>query len=205
MGQDAQDRQEDDDSRRERTYSAMTKPLDRPVALVGLMGAGKSVVGRRLAHRLNVPFLDADTEIERAAGCTIADFFERYGEAAFREGEAKVIGRLLDGPPCILATGGGAFINADTRAKIRAQAISIWLKADLDLLVRRTAGRTHRPLLNKGDPRATLDRLMRERYPIYASADITVTLVDEPPDSTCRRVLRALEGYLGHPLEDPGA
>lgn len=183
------------------TFSAAPAPPPRTIVLVGLMGAGKTVVGRRLAHRLGIPFIDADAEIETAAGCTISDFFSRFGEAAFREGEAKVIARLLEGPVCVLATGGGAFMNADTRAAIAAAGISVWLKADLDMLVRRTAGRGHRPLLAKGDPRAILAGLMEVRYPVYADADITVTLRDEGPDATCDRVRAALEGFLGHPLE----
>lgn len=187
------------------TFSAIAQPLARTVTLVGLMGAGKSVVGKRLAARLGVPFIDADTEIENAAGFTIADFFARFGEAAFREGEAKVISRLLDGPVCVLATGGGAFMNDGTRALIRQTATSIWLKADLDLLVSRTAGRPHRPLLNQGDPRAILAGLMEKRYPVYAEADVTVELVDESPDATCDRVLGALERHLGHPLAAPSS
>ncbi len=185
------------------TFSAIPQPLHKTVTMVGLMGAGKSVIGKRLAARLGVPFVDADTEIENAAGFTIADFFARFGEAAFREGEAKVISRLLEGPVCILATGGGAFMNANTRALIRTSATSIWLKASLDLLVSRTAGRSHRPLLNQGDPRAILGDLMERRYPVYAEADVTVPLVDESPDATCDRVQAALETYLGHPLLMP--
>lgn len=183
------------------TFSAAPAPPPRTIVLVGLMGAGKTVVGRRLAHRLDIPFVDADAEIEKAAGCTISDFFERFGEPAFREGEAKVIARLLEERTCVLATGGGAFMNADTRAAIAAAGISVWLKADLDMLVRRTAGRGHRPLLAKGDPRAILAGLMDLRYPVYAEADVTVDLRDEGPDATCERVISALETYLGHPLE----
>lgn len=174
--------------------------LDRPVALVGLMGAGKSVIGRRLAQRLGVPFVDADHEIEVAAGCTIAEIFERFGEAEFREGEARVIARLLDEGPKVVATGGGAFMTDGTRALIKDKAVSLWLKADLDLLVRRTAGRTHRPLLNQGDPRQILAALMDKRYPVYAEADVTVSVSDEPPDATTRRVQEALEAHVGHPL-----
>ncbi|GAB3127715.1 shikimate kinase [Novispirillum itersonii subsp. nipponicum] len=181
----------------------MPQPLERTVTMVGLMGAGKSVIGKRLAARLGVPFIDADTAIENAAGFTIADFFARFGEAAFREGEAKVISRLLEGPVCVLATGGGAFMNANTRALIRSSATSIWLKASLDLLVSRTAGRSHRPLLNQGDPRAILGDLMERRYPVYAEADVIVPLVDESPDATCDRVQAALETHLGHPLLMP--
>ncbi len=185
-----------------RTYSAVPARLDRTIVLVGLMGAGKSVIGRRLAHVLGVPFIDADVEIEAAAGCTINDIFAQYGEAAFREGEARVMARLLEGPPCILAAGGGAFMNADTRANIRAHAVSVWLKADLDLLARRTAGRGHRPLLNTQDPRQALADLIERRYPVYAEADITVDMVEETPETSCRRVLDALHGHFGRPLEE---
>ncbi|KJS34618.1 MAG: shikimate kinase [Rhodospirillaceae bacterium BRH_c57] len=185
-----------------RTYSAVPARLARTIVLVGLMGAGKSVIGRRLSHILGVPFIDADTEIEAAAGCTINDIFTQYGEAAFREGEARVMARLLEGPPCILAAGGGAFMSADTRANIRAHAVSVWLKADLDLLARRTAGRGHRPLLNTQDPRQALADLIERRYPVYAEADITVDMIEETPEMSCRRVLDALRGHFGRPLEE---
>jgi shikimate kinase len=173
--------------------------LDKPVVLVGLMGAGKSCIGRRLAARLKLAFLDSDTEFEAAAGCSIADYFARHGEAAFRDGERKVIARLLDGPPVVLATGGGAFVDPDTRARIKAGAISVWIKADLDLLVKRTAGRDHRPLLKTGDPREILGRLMEARYPLYAEADITVQSTDEAPEVTVARVLDGLADLLEIP------
>lgn len=189
----------------ERIYSVVPAPLPCTVVLVGLMGVGKSVIGRRLAHRLGVPFIDADTEIEAAAGCTINEIFERFGEAAFREGEAKVMARLLDGPTCILAAGGGAFMNPDTRARIRERGVSLWLKADLDLLVKRTSGRSHRPLLNKGNPRRILDDLVRRRYPVYALADVTVEMAEETPEASCARVLEALEHHFGHPLKEKAA
>lgn len=172
--------------------AALTKRLDRPVVLVGLMGAGKSCVGRRLAARLEREFLDADTEFEKAAGCTISDYFARFGEPSFREGERKVIARLLGAEPVILATGGGAFCDDATRELIKRVGISVWLRADLDLLVKRTAGRDHRPLLKQGDPREILSRLMEVRYPIYAQADIAVDSSDESPDITVARVLDAL-------------
>jgi shikimate kinase len=177
---------------------APTQRIDdpRPVVLVGLMGAGKSCVGRRLATSLDRPFVDADDEIVKAAGLTIADIFELYGEAAFRDCERKVMARLLDGPPCVLAAGGGAFMDADTRALIRERAVSVWLRADLDILVSRTAGRPHRPLLNTGDPRAILKALMDERYPVYAEADVTVQTGAESADHTVRRVLDALTERL---------
>jgi shikimate kinase len=138
----------------------------RSIVLVGLMGAGKSTVGRRLAAALHLPFHDADHEIETAAGCSITDFFERYGEPAFRDGERRIIARLLEGPRHILATGGGAFMDPTTRAIIRARGLSIWLRADLDLLMARVSKRQTRPLLKTGDPRATMSRLMEERYPV---------------------------------------
>jgi shikimate kinase len=166
--------------------------LRRSIVLVGLMGAGKSCVGRRLAARLGVPFVDADVEFEAAAGCTIAEFFAKYGEPAFREGERKVIARLMEGPLCVLATGGGAFCDAETRASIKDGAVSVWIRADLDLLVKRTAGRDHRPLLKTGDPREILARLMDARYPLYAQADITVDTTDEPPEVTVAKVLDEL-------------
>ncbi len=170
--------------------------LARPIVLVGLMGAGKSCVGRRQAARLGRAFLDADSEFEAAADCTISDYFARHGEAAFRDGERKVIARLLDGPQCVLATGGGAFCDPATRARIAAAAVSLWLRADLDLLVRRTAGRDHRPLLRQGDPREVLERLMARRYPLYAEADVIVDTTDEAPDTTVDQVLAALAAFL---------
>lgn len=166
--------------------------LVRPIVLVGLMGAGKSCVGRRLAARMGLAFLDADTEFEAAAGCTISEYFARHGEAAFRDGERKVIVRLLEGPQCVVATGGGAFCDPATRARIKAGAVSLWLRADLDLLVKRTSGRDHRPLLKQGDPREILARLMTTRYPLYAEADVVVDTTDEPPDITVDQALAAL-------------
>jgi len=171
-------------------------PLPRTVVLVGLMGAGKSCIGRRLASRLGVPFVDADAEIEQAAGCSVAEIFEKYGEPYFRNGERRVMLRLLDGAPCVLAAGGGAFMDPETRTLIREKAISVWLKADLETLSQRTRGRTHRPLLNSGDARTTLSRLMDARYPVYAEADITVESGSDNPGATCARVLTAMEAFL---------
>jgi shikimate kinase len=171
----------------------------RTVVLIGLMGAGKSCVGRRLAHRFALPFIDADQEIEAAAGCSITEIFERFGEAGFREGERRVMERLLNGPRCILATGGGAFIEPSTRRLVGQKAISVWLKADLDLLVKRTAGRDHRPLLNGGEPRQVLAGLMERRYPIYAEADIIVETLDHPPEMTVQAVCDALTRYFAQP------
>jgi len=167
----------------------------RTIVLVGLMGAGKSCVGRRLATRIGRPFIDADAEIEAAAGCSINDIFERLGEPAFREGERRVMSRLLDGPLAVIAAGGGAFAEADTRTLIAAKALSFWLRAELDVLVRRTAGRAHRPLLNAGDPRMVLQRLIDKRHPLYAQADIVVDTGDQPAEATVERVLDALRTY----------
>ena len=170
--------------------------VPRTLVLVGLMGAGKTNIGRRLAQRLGLGFVDADSEIEAAAGETIEEIFERRGEAAFREGERKVIARLLGNPVHVLATGGGAFMDPETRALIRERGISIWLRADLDLLHQRVSRRSNRPLLKRGDPREILARLIDQRYPVYAEADITVETVDGPPEATLERVMAALEQHL---------
>lgn len=167
----------------------------RSVVLIGLMGAGKSCIGKRLAQRLALPFLDADAEIEAAAGCSINDYFARHGETAFREGERKVMVRLLSGPICVLAAGGGAYMDPDTRRVIRERGISVWLRAELDLLVKRTAGRDHRPLLRRGNPRDILARLIETRYPVYAEADLTVDARDEPPETTVDGVLARLREF----------
>ncbi|MBY6266263.1 shikimate kinase [Azospirillum sp. 412522] len=175
--------------------------LPRTVVLVGLMGAGKSAIGRRLAARLHLPFRDADTEIEAAAGCTIAEIFARDGEPVFRSVERRIITRLVkDEPVHILATGGGAFMDPETRAAVRRHGVSVWLRAELDVLVARTAKRTHRPILNQGDPRAILGRLMEQRYPVYAEADLTVVSDERPPDVTVELVIDALEAHFGVPL-----
>ena len=171
--------------------------ITRTIALVGLMGAGKSAIGKRLAHRLGLPFVDADTEIEAAAGCTIEEFFERFGEAEFRAGERRVIQRLLDGAPHVLATGGGAFMDLQTRALMRERATTIWLRADINVLFERVSRRSNRPLLKNGDPRGTLERLMAARYPIYAEADLVVDSRDAPADRTAEDVLAALMRHLG--------
>ncbi|MCE2509843.1 MAG: shikimate kinase [Alphaproteobacteria bacterium] len=165
------------------------------IVLIGLMGVGKSSVGRRLAARLKLPFLDADTEIEKAAGRTIEDIFEIHGEAHFRKGERRVIARLLSGPTCVLAAGGGAFLDPDTRALIRERGISIWLEGGLDLLVARVSRRPDRPLLKRGEPRDVLAKLIEERYPIYAEADLKVEVKDEPIETTVERVAEALAAY----------
>jgi shikimate kinase len=166
--------------------------LEKTVVLVGMMGAGKSSVGRRLAQALGVPFRDADAEIEAAAGCSVSDIFERFGETAFRDGERKVVARLLSEPPHVLATGGGAFADVQTRAQIQKDATSVWLKADIDLLLDRVGRKDSRPLLKQGDRRETLERLMRERDAIYAEADIVVESGAGPHGEVVRRILAAL-------------
>jgi len=172
--------------------SATLPPPSRTIALVGLMGVGKTSIGRRLAQRLGLPFVDADAEIEAAAGCTIEEIFERHGESAFRDGERRVIARLLGEPPHVLATGGGAFMDQATRALMRERAVTVWLRADLELMLARVARRNNRPLLKAGEPRAVLERLIAARYPIYAEADISVDSIDGPPEATVERVLAAL-------------
>ncbi|SKA35219.1 shikimate kinase [Enhydrobacter aerosaccus] len=170
--------------------------LPRTVALVGLMGAGKTAIGKRLAVRLGLPFVDADEEIERAAGCTVAEFFERYGEAEFRAGERRVIARLLEGPPLVLSTGGGAYMDPETRALMRQKALTVWLRADLEVLFDRVKRRGHRPLLRQGDPREILARLMALRYPVYAEADLVVDSTAQPVDVTTEQVVEALRRHL---------
>jgi shikimate kinase len=168
----------------------------RSIVLVGMMGAGKSSVGRKLAGRLALHFVDADTEIEAAAGMSIPDIFETRGEAEFRAGEARVIARLLETGPQVLATGGGAFMNADTRAAIRAKGISIWLRADFDILMKRIKRRSDRPMLKTDDPPATLRALIAQRYPVYAEADITVDSRDVLHDVIVDEVLDALRRFF---------
>lgn len=168
----------------------------RSLVLVGLMGAGKSSVGKRLAARLNLPFYDADHEIERAAQLSVEEIFARHGEAFFREGERRVISRLLQGPVHVLATGGGAFVDPTTRKLVHENAISIWLKVELDELVRRVSRRTNRPLLKGKDPREVLEKLTAERYPAYAEADVTVTSGDGIADLTAERAIEAVGQFI---------
>lgn len=170
---------------------AMTR-LTRTIALVGMMGAGKSSVGRRLAVRLDVPFRDADAEIEAAAGCSISEIFEHYGEAAFRDGERKVIGRLLQEPPHVLATGGGAFIDPQTRAHMKERAVSVWIQAPLEVLLSRVQRKDDRPLLKAGDPREILERLLAERSPFYAEADISIDSEHGPHSDAVERIVDLL-------------
>lgn len=168
----------------------------RTIVMVGMMGAGKSSIGRRLASRLGLPFVDADNEIEQAANATISEIFEAHGEAYFRDGERRVIQRLLDGSPKVLATGGGAFVNPETRAAIRAAGVSVWLKADRDLILHRVKRRSNRPLLKTADPGAVVDRLLAERNPIYAEADIHVQSRDVAHDVVINDIIAALDGWL---------
>jgi len=176
----------------------------RSVVLVGMMGAGKSSIGRRLAQRLALNFVDADTEIETAAGMTIPEIFATYGEPDFRSGEARVIARLLDEGRHVLATGGGAFMNADTRAASRAKGISVWLKADFDILVKRVKRRStaDRPML-QGDPAQRIRELMDQRYPIYAEADVTVISRDVTHETIVNEIVWALGERLGIPVPAP--
>jgi len=168
----------------------------RTIVMIGMMGAGKSSIGRRLASRLGMAFADADSEIEQAANASIPEIFEQHGEAYFRDGERRVIQRLLDGAPKVLATGGGAFIQPDTRAAIQANAISIWLKADRDLLLSRVKRRNNRPLLRDGDPAEIIEKLIAERYPIYAEAAIHIQSRDIAHDVVIDDILAALADYL---------
>ncbi|WP_291568787.1 shikimate kinase [Bradyrhizobium sp.] len=168
----------------------------RSVVLVGMMGAGKSTIGRRLSARLRLPFLDADAEIEAAAGMSIPDIFESRGEPDFRDGEARVIARLLDGGPVVLATGGGAFMRQETRDRIRDRAVSIWLKADAEIIMRRVRRRSDRPLLQTADPESTVGRLISEREPVYQQADLTIWSRDVPHEKIVDECIEALHALL---------
>ena len=167
--------------------------FDRSIVLVGLMGSGKSAIGRRLAARIGMAFIDADSEIEEAAGLSVNDIFEVHGEQAFRDGERRVIARLLSEPPHVLATGGGAFIDPETRKRIKECAFSIWLRADFDVLLRRVSRRDNRPLLKVENKEAVLRQLIEERYPIYEEADIIVQSQDGPHEETVSDVITALK------------
>lgn len=175
----------------------------RSIVLVGMMGVGKSTIGRRMALRLKLPFVDADSEIEAAAGMTIPEIFERHGEPHFRDGEARVIARLLEGGPIVLATGGGAFMREETRARIAAKAVSIWLKADHDVIMRRVRRRADRPLLQTADPEGTVTRLLTEREPVYSNADLTIASREVPHDRIVDETVATLHAYLcGQPPAD---
>jgi shikimate kinase len=168
----------------------------RSIVLIGMMGAGKSSIGRKLAARLGIPFVDADAEIEAAADMSIPEIFASKGEAYFRNGEKRVIARLLEGAPQVLATGGGAFVNPETRALIGVKGVSVWLKAEFDVLMRRIRRRTDRPLLHTANPGETLKELMAERYPVYAQADVIVQSRDVPHETIVAEILNALRTKL---------
>lgn len=173
-----------------------TRLGDRSIVIIGLMGAGKTTVGRRLAERLRLGFTDADAEIERAAGQTIAEIFAQHGEAYFRDGERKVIARLLRSGPQVLATGGGAFMSEETRKAVSDSAISVWLKAPLPLLMKRVRRRSHRPLLQAADPAEVMRDLMEKRYPIYREADVAIETRDIPHNVIVNDVINALMRYV---------
>lgn len=175
---------------------AVARRIDRPVVLVGLMGAGKSTVGRKLAGLLGTDFIDADEAIEEAAGMKIAEIFERYGEPHFRDGERRVIARLIDEAHGVIATGGGAFVHPATRALILERTAAVWIDCDLATLVERTARRNDRPLLSGGDRAEILARLRREREPFYAEAPIRVTSTRGPQQDTARQIIEALGRWL---------
>ncbi|WP_155905171.1 shikimate kinase [Methylopila sp. M107] len=176
------------------------KALDgRTVTLIGMMGAGKTSVGRRLAQALDLPFVDADAEIEAVADLSIPEIFEKFGEPYFRSGEARVISRLLDDGQKVLATGGGAWMNPETRLHIGKAGVSVWLRAEVDVLLRRVRKRGGRPLLASADPEVTLKRLIEERYPVYALADLTITSRDAPHEHTVADLLRAICGLSDAP------
>jgi shikimate kinase len=175
----------------------------RSIVLVGMMGAGKSSVGRRLAARLGMPFVDADCEIEARAAMTIPEYFERHGEQNFRSGEARVIANLLNNGPQTLATGGGAFINADTRAAIRRNGISVWLKADYEVLLRRVRRRSDRPMLRTDNPAETLRELMAVRDPVYAQADVTIASREVPHETIVNEMIAALADWVDRSAKAP--
>lgn len=177
----------------------------RPIVLVGMMGAGKTTVGRRLAAKLDRHFIDSDEEVEKAAGMSIEDIFKLHGEADFRAGEAKVIARLLREEAIVLGTGGGAFINTMTRDLVKTAAVSVWIKADFEVLFARVSRRSNRPLLKTANPRETLRKLMDQRYPVYAEADVTVLSRDVPQDQVANEVIDALLAHLSQKVEAEGA
>jgi len=176
--------------------SAILSPdSDKSIVMIGLMGAGKSSIGKRLADALGLAFVDTDDEIVKAAGCAIADIFELYGEQAFRDLEERVIERLLHEPRCVIATGGGAYMHPETRRRIEESAITVWLRADLDILVERTGRRGGRPLLEQGNPREILKSLIDQRHPVYANADIIIDTGPDGHDITVQRIVTALSEF----------
>ncbi|WP_395667272.1 shikimate kinase, partial [Methylocella sp.] len=191
-------------AQRDARSSALVDALGRrSIVLVGFMGCGKSSSGRRLAQRLGLPFVDADAEIEAAAGMTVSEIFAKHGEASFRDGERRVMARLLETGPRVIATGGGAFLNEETRARIGARGVSVWLKADPDVLWRRVRKRSHRPLLQSPDPEKTLRTLLAQRYPHYARADVTVVSRDGPHEAAVEDIVSAVEFHLRFSPELP--
>ena len=178
----------------------MTKKIDKIILLVGLMGSGKTSVGKRLAKKLNLPFVDGDQEIEKAAGLSLVDVLKCFGEEEYRAGEKRVMKRLLQGAPCVLASGGGSFVADQTRALAKVHAITIWLKADIDVLYNRTAGRKHRPFLEGDDShlKNKLEKYISEEYPYYSEADIVVETKEEQVDNTVQRVIDAINKFLNN-------
>jgi shikimate kinase len=183
-------------TRQARAEEVLERLGGKPIVLVGMMGAGKTTVGRRVATKLSRQFLDSDEEIEKAAQMSIPEIFEQRGEGEFRAGETRVIARVLKEDDIVLATGGGAFVHPETRALVKDEAISVWLKAEADILFERVSRRSNRPLLKTANPRATLEKLIEERYPIYAEADITVLSRDVPQDTVAHDVIDAVLGFL---------
>lgn len=183
-------------SQNDRREELLERLGHRPIVLIGMMGAGKTTVGRRVAAKLGRHFVDSDEEVEKAAGMTIEDIFRTHGEADFRAGEVKVIARLLKDQGIVLGTGGGAFINPETRALVKSSALSVWIKADFELLFQRVSRRSNRPLLKTANPRETLQKLIEARYPIYAEADVTVVSRDVPQDQVAAEVIDAVLDYL---------
>lgn len=175
---------------------ALARRIDRSVVLVGMMGVGKTSVGKRLAAQLHLPFVDADEEIERAAQMSIPEIFEKYGEPYFRDGERRVIARLVEGPRCVIATGGGAFVNAETRALVLDKAIAVWIDSDIEVLLERVSRKDNRPLLKQGDPREILTRLKAERESAYAEAPIHVKSGDVPHSRTLVAILKGIDQWL---------
>jgi shikimate kinase len=188
----------DDSSLSQPQIDALARRIDRPIVLVGMMGVGKSSVGRKLAAMLHLPFVDADEEIERAAQMSIAEIFEQFGEPYFRDGERRVISRLIDGPGhrAVIATGGGAFVNEQTRELILDRAITVWLDSDVETLLERVGRKDNRPLLRQGDPREILTRLKTEREGAYAQAPIHVQSTSGPHTRTVNKVLKGIEAWL---------
>jgi len=184
-----------------RDTTVLARLAGRSIVLVGMMGAGKSSIGKRVAERLGLSFIDADAEIETAAGKSIPEIFAEHGEPYFREGEKRVIARILEGKGCVLATGGGAFMSAETRARVTERAVSVWLKAEPEVLMHRVRKRSNRPLLRTADPEATLRALLAERHPIYALADITVLSREVPHEMIVGEIIEALATLPGAPKQ----